>query len=126
MKSVSIVIAAFLFCIGITVFQQFYIISRTEKITKAIEAMEESGRKRDEREIAEHMLKLKTLIRKTKPSFTLLTRHDDIDKIELVLLRVELCEDKKEYTAMLDELAVLKHYLKSYRDGEKPNIYNVF
>jgi len=125
MKSVSIIIAAFLFCAGITVFQQYYIISRTEKINRIIEKTEEAGRKREDNSIAEHMLDLKTTVKKIKPFFTLLTRHDDIDKIDLILLRAELCKDKKDYTAMLDELAVLKHHLKLYRDGEKPDIYNV-
>lgn len=126
MKWLPVAAAALLLTLAAAIGVWLYLANSAEALARELERVEEALAREDWAEAESGLTAVEEEWRRTRPKWAVLIDHNEMEKIDLSLVKLKSAIACREYSDAAAEEAALMFYLRHAPDTEKPGWENIF
>lgn len=125
-KTIAALVTITAAIVAVSVFSQQILYRDSGKIVQSIEKVEESIIKKDWNQAKNQIGQNMKIWEAVKGTWSALVDHQEIDNIDVTLMRLQTLINSKDTASALSEAAALKKFVNHIPDKEKLILDNVF
>jgi len=126
MRMLVFALVIFALLLGFGTFSYYYIDHSANSLLAGVNSMEQGARAENWNQVRKNFTDLQLTWDKTKPKWTALLDHQELDNINITMSRVKEFMETRDKPGFMTELAELKIFIKHIPEKEAVNLANIF